>query len=271
MPEMTSYRHGVPAWGDVSAPDVDAGIRFYCSVFDWDVAPDMGPDAGGYRLFLLRGHTVAGIGPLTEGPASWTTYVNVDDIDAVVAEIAGLGGTVVVPPMDLPNGSGRIAFAFDPTGGFFGLFQAGPNHIGAAVVNEPGSVAWNELNVRDAPTATAFFDALLGWETVPMDPAESTTGGPVGYQLVNVSGRSVAGVMPMGEDFPPEVPTNWVTYFAVADLADTVERCTANGGGVVAPAFDTPVGQMAVLHDPAGAVFAIGQFAAVDDPNDWPA
>jgi hypothetical protein len=34
---------------------------------------------------------------------------------------------------------------------------------------------------------------------------------------------------------------------------------------------DTPVGQMAVLHDLAGAVFAIGQFTAIDDPNDWPA
>ena len=68
------------------------------------------PDAGGYRLFLLHGHTVAGIGPLTEGPPSWTTYVNVDDVDGVVAEVARLGGTVVVPPMDLPNGSGRIAW-----------------------------------------------------------------------------------------------------------------------------------------------------------------
>jgi predicted enzyme related to lactoylglutathione lyase len=266
MPEMTSYRHGVPAWVDVSAPDVDAGIEFYRSVFDWEVAPDMGPDAGGYRLFLLRGHPVAGIGPLTEGPPSWTTYVNVSDVDAVVRDVAGLGGTVLVPPMDIPNESGRMAFALDPTGGFFGLFQAGPNHIGAVVVNEPGTVAWNELNVRDVSTATAFYDALFGWTTAPMDPAETN-----GYRLVNVAGRAVAGVMVMGDDFPPDVPTNWVTYFAVADLADTVERCTANGGGVMAPAFDTPVGQMAVLHDPAGAVFAIGQFTAIDDPNDWPA
>ena len=85
MPEMTSYRHGVPAWVDVSAPDVEAGIAFYSAVFGWEAAPDMGPDAGGYRLFLLRGQPVAGIGPLTEGPPSWTTYVNVTDIDAVAA------------------------------------------------------------------------------------------------------------------------------------------------------------------------------------------
>ena len=265
MPTMTSYRHGVPSWVDVSAPDVAASVAFYAAVFGWDATPDMGADAGGYRLFLHGGQPVAGIGPLTEGGPSWTTYVNVRDIDAVTARVAELGGTLVVPPMDLPNDSGRIAFALDPTGGFFGLHQAGPNHIGAGVVNEPGSVAWNELNVRDVAAATTFYDTLLGWSTTPMDPDDMA-----GYQLVNVDGRAVAGVMAMGDEFPPATPTSWTTYFAVADLADTMSRCTAAGGGVVVPAFDTPVGQMAVLHDPAGAVFAIGQFVAVDDPNEWP-
>jgi uncharacterized protein len=266
MPTMTSYRHGVPSWVDVSSPDVPSTIAFYTSVFGWDVTPDTGPDAGGYRLFLVRGLPVAGAGPLTEGPPSWTTYLNVADVDAVAGRVAELGGTLVVPPMDRPNDSCRMAFVLDPTGGFFGLHQAGPNHIGAAVVNEPGTVTWNELNVRDVATATSFYDALLGWTTTPMDPAEMA-----GYQLVHVAGRAVAGVMAMGDDFPPEVPTNWVTYFAVADLADTVDRATAAGGGVIAAPFDTPVGQMAVLHDPAGAVFAIGQFVTIDDPHDWPA
>jgi predicted enzyme related to lactoylglutathione lyase len=263
---MTSYRHGVPSWVDVSAPDVDASLSFYAAVFGWTATPDMGPDAGGYRLFLLDGQPVAGIGPLHEGQPSWTTYINVDDIDAVASQVAALGGTLVVAPMDLPNDSGRMAFALDPAGGFFGLHQAGPNHIGAAVVNEPGSVTWNELVVRDVATATVFYDALLGWTTTPMNPDEMA-----GYLLVNVAGRAVAGVLTMGPDFPPETPTSWTTYFAVADLDNTVQRCTAAGGGVVVPGFDTPVGQMAVLHDPAGAVFAIGQFTAIDDPNDWPA
>lgn len=265
MPSMTSYRHGVPNWVDVSAPDVEASVAFYASVFGWEATPDMGPDAGGYRIFLHGGQPVAGIGPLHEGQPSWTTYVNVADVDATAARIGELGGTLVVPPMDLPNDSGRMAFGLDPTGGFFGMHQAGAGHIGAAVVNEPGAVAWNELTVRDIDTATAFYDALFGWSTSPMDPND-----PAGYRLVHVDGRPVAGAMAMGAEFPPEAPTVWTTYFAVADLADTVARCTAGGGGVVMPPFDTPVGQMAIVHDPAGAVFALGQFVAIDDPNDWP-
>jgi predicted enzyme related to lactoylglutathione lyase len=266
MPMMTSYRHGVPSWVDVSAPDVATGAAFYSAVFGWEAGPDMGPDAGGYRLFSLGGHVVAGIGPLQQGHPSWTTYINVSDVDEVAGRVSALGGTLVVPPMDLPGGSGRMAMGIDPTGGFFAMHQAGPNHFGAVVVNEPGSVAWNELNVRDVPAATAFYDALFGWATSPMDPGQAD-----GYQLVHVAGRPVAGVMAMGDFFPPEVPTNWMTYFAVADLDDTVASCTAAGGGVTVAPFDTPVGRMAVLHDPAGAVFAIGQFTAIDDPNDWPA
>ncbi|MCB0981020.1 MAG: VOC family protein [Ilumatobacteraceae bacterium] len=265
MPTMTSYRHGVPSWVDVSAPDVDAGVAFYTAVFAWDVTPDMGPDAGGYRLFLHGGMPVAGIGPLQEGHPSWTTYIHVADVDAVVARVAGLGGTLVAPPMDIPNDSGRMALALDPTGGFFAMHQAGANHIGAVVVNEPDALAWNELTARDVATATAFYDALFGWSTAPMDPDD-----PAGYRLVHVDGRPVAGAMAMGDDFPADMPTTWTTYFAVADLAQTVARVTAAGGGVATPPFDTPVGQMAIVHDPAGAVFALGQFTSIDDPNAWP-
>ncbi len=262
---MTSYRPGVPSWVDVSSRNVDDTILFYSAVFGWDVNPDMGPEAGGYRLFLLQGQPVAGVGPLMEGHPAWSTYINVADIEAVLAKVGGLGGTVAVPAMDLPNDSGRLAFAVDPTGGFFGLHQAGPNHFGAGIVNEPGAVTWNELNVRDVPAATSFYEGLLGWQITPMDPGEME-----GYQLVNVSGRPVAGVMAMGDDFPPEVPTHWATYFAVADIDDVVKRCTDAGGTVIMAPFDTPVGQMAVLQDTTGATFSVGQFATIDDPNEWP-
>jgi predicted enzyme related to lactoylglutathione lyase len=261
---MTSYRHGVPAWTDVSSPDVEGTGAFYCTLFGWEMSPDMGPDAGGYRLFSKDGATVAGIGPNQGGPPAWTTYINVADIDETAGRVASLGGTLAVPPMDLPNGSGRIGFGVDPTGGFFGLFQAGPNNFGAQLVNEPGSVVWNELNVRDASAATAFYDSLIGWTTAPMDDS------PMPYLLVSVDDRPVAGVMQMGDQFPPDVPTHWLTYVAVDDARSAAERCASGGGEVTVPPFDTPVGLMAVLRDPTGALFAVGDMTAPDDPNLWP-
>ena len=265
MPRITSYRHGVPAWVDVTSPDIPASAEFYAGMFGWVLGPDMGPDAGGYRLFTKDGVTVAGLGVQQEGvPPAWTTYVAVDDLDAVTARVDELGGVLAVPPMDLPNDSGRIAFVVDPTGGFLGLFQAGPNHAGSGVANEPGSVVWNELSTRDPDAAMAFLDPLLGWSTQPMDD------GGMGYRVILVAGRAVGGVMPMGPGFPAEVPTHWMTYFAVADAPHAADRAVALGGTVIVPPFETPVGTMSVLADPFGAPFAVGAMTAPDDPNAWP-
>jgi predicted enzyme related to lactoylglutathione lyase len=262
---MTSYRHGVPSWNDVSSPDIDRTAAFYCDLFGWEVSPDQGAEFGGYRIFSKGDAPVAGIGPVTGGPPAWTTYVNVDDAAATAALITEAGGTMAVPPMDLPGGNGRIGFGIDPTGGFFGVFEAGPNHFGAALVNEPGTVVWHELNVREPAKATPFYCKVFGWSTAPMDDS------PMAYELISVGGRAVAGVMPMGDQFPPHVPTNWLVYFVVDDAQAAADRVAATSGGVVAPPFDTPMGPMAVLRDPTGAVFAVGAMTQVDDPNAWPA
>jgi predicted enzyme related to lactoylglutathione lyase len=125
---------------------------------------------------------------------------------------------------------------------------------------------WNELATRDPDAATGFYDSLLGWSTAPMDPSDAA-----GYRVVSVQGRVVAGLMPMGPEFPAEIPTHWLTYFAVDDAQATADRCAATGGAVVQGPFPTPVGTMAVLRDPTGAVFAIGAMVNIDDPNEWPA
>ena len=263
MPHISSYRHGVPNWVDVSSPDPAAAAAFYGALFGWD-APEQPADFGGYRLFLKDGKPVAGVGPLMEGPPSWTTYVNVDDIDAAAARVTEGGGTVVVPPMDLPGASGRIGFGIDPAGGFVGLFQAGPNNVGAELVNELGTLVWNELNVRDPQAVLPFYEHVFGWEFAVME------GTPSGYHVVTVRGRAVAGVAAMDANFPDHVPTHWLPYFVVADADASAAACAAQGGGVVMPPFETPMGPMAVLHDPAGAVFAIGAMAQTDDPNEWP-
>jgi uncharacterized protein len=264
MPRITSYRHGVPSWIDVSSPDIAGSAEFYCGLFDWEVSPDRGEQFGGYRVFSKDGAPVAGIGPVSGGPPAWTTYGNVTDADATAALIAPAGGTLAVPPMDLPDGNGRIGFGIDPEGGFFGLFQAGPNHFGAALANEIGSLVWNELYVREPQSVLPFYEAVFGWTTAPME------GGPVGYHLISVDGRAVAGVMHMNEEFPEDIPTYWLPYLVVADAQAAADRCEALGGGVLMPPFDTPMGPMAVLRDPRGAEFAVVAMEQIDDPNDWP-
>ncbi len=60
----------------------------------------------------------------------------------------------------------------------------------------------------------------------------------------------------------PGVPNHWHVYFAVADADAAAAKATELGGAVVAEPFDMPVGRMAVISDPQGAVFSIIQLAA---------
>ncbi len=264
MARVTSYRHGVPSWNDVSSPDIERTAAFYCGLFGWEVTSDQGEEFGGYRIFSMDGDPVAGIGPANAGPPAWTTYIHVADADAAATRISAAGGSVAVPPMDLPGGNGRIAFGIDPSGGFFGVAQAGPNHFGAAVVNETGAVVWHELNARDLSAVLPFYESVFGWTSAPMDDT------PAGYQVISLDGRAIAGAMTMGEEFPAEVPTNWLPYFVVVNAQAASDSAIELGGGVQVPPFDTPMGPMAVLADPTGAVFAVAAMAQVDDPNDWP-
>jgi predicted enzyme related to lactoylglutathione lyase len=254
MAEMTAYEPGVPSWVDLGTPDVSKAAAFYGAVFGWELA-DQGPEAGGYGFFTLGGRNVAGVGPLQgEGqPSAWSTYISTDDVDGALTRVQAEGGTVFVPAMDVME-AGRMAIAADPTGAVFGIWQPG-RHKGADLVNEPNTLCWNELATRDTDRAAAFYQGVFGWKADTQAFGEST------YTQFQVSDRTIAGMMPMGENFPAEVPPNWLTYFAVADCDSAVAAAEGGGGSVVTPAIDMSVGRFAVLADPAGAVFAVIQMA----------
>jgi uncharacterized protein len=57
-----------------------------------------------------------GIVPDTD-PPHWLSYLEVDDVDQLVAAVQRHGGKVVRPPFDVPN-FGRIAIGADATGAF---------------------------------------------------------------------------------------------------------------------------------------------------------
>ena len=76
MAEMTKYEPGTPSWVDLGTPDPAEASRFYSDLFDWTIEEGP-PEFGGYRMCLLDGKPVAGLGPQTntDMPPYWTTYV----------------------------------------------------------------------------------------------------------------------------------------------------------------------------------------------------
>ena len=278
MPERDRYIPGVPCWIDTNQPDPEAAVAFYGGLFGWDIEDVMPPGSEGqYFIARIHGGDVAGIGGVAPGAppvAVWNTYVWVENADETAAKVRNAGGGVVMEPGDVMD-SGRTAVFSDPEGAVFFVWQP-KQHRGAAIVNEPGSLNFNNLNTRDADAAKTFYGAVFGWGTMPMGGgAEAWTlpgygdhlellnpgtlermtsmGAPAGFADV------VATVTPLPDD-QRDVPSHWGVTFAVADADATARKASELGGQVVAGPLDAPWVRMAVITDPQGAALTASQF-----------
>lgn len=252
MPEMTRYEPGTPSWVDLGTSDPADASRFYSELFGWSIEEGP-PEAGGYRMCMLGGKPVAGLGPQMnpDMPPWWTTYVTVADADETAAAIVADGGTVIVEPMDVLD-VGRMAVAVDPAGATFSIWQP-RKHIGAVIVNDANSFCWNELTTRDPQRSVEFYGAVFGWTANILADV-----GVPNYTEFHLGERSIAGMMPMdGESWAPETPNHWLVYFAVDDCDAAAARVTELGGEVTMQPMDSPPGRFALVNDPQGASFGI--------------
>jgi predicted enzyme related to lactoylglutathione lyase len=252
MAEQTGYPAGTPSWVDVTSPDLDETQRFYGGLFGWTVAPTGDPaQTGGYATFLLRGHAVAGLAPLPGHGAepAWSTSVSVTDADQTVAIAREHGATIVVEPMEVLD-AGRTAQFVDPTGARLSIWQP-RQRCGAELVNEPGTLCWNELATREINTAKDFYRAVFGWFG-DTNAYEGTT-----YTEWRLGDHSVGGMLQIDEDWPDEVPSHWRVYFQVDDCDAAAARAEELGGKVPVAPDDIPPGRFAVVTDPHEAVFSI--------------
>jgi predicted enzyme related to lactoylglutathione lyase len=256
MPTRDSYLQGTPNWVDLQTTDQAAAKAFYGDVFGWSYDDQPMEGDAVYSIAKIGNDSVAAIAPQSPelaaagAPPMWNTYLAVDSADEAAAKASAAGGTVAMEPFDVMD-AGRMAFVLDPSGAPVALWQAG-QHIGATLVNEPGTVIWNEL-ITDNPAAVTFYEQVLGVTTATAEMGEGK------YTMFQVAGKEVGGTT------PPQmagVPNHWHVYFAVADADATAARISELGGSVMVAPFDTPIGKMAVVTDPQGAVFSLFQASA---------
>ncbi len=116
---MDAYQtHGAFSWSELMTPDPAAAADFYGRLFGWTTqVMDLG--TGAYTVVKCGETSVGGIMgmPADAGamPPAWGCYVTVDDVDATAARCRELGGTVLMPPTDIPT-VGRFAVLRDPQG-----------------------------------------------------------------------------------------------------------------------------------------------------------
>ncbi|GAA1528756.1 VOC family protein [Actinomadura kijaniata] len=237
---------GTPTWLDLGIPDIERARRFYGGLFGWEFH-DVGPEGGHYRLCLKDGQQVAGVIRNDEPDADywWQMYFATDDCDGTLKRVTDAGGTVVAPADDVLE-QGRMAVVKDPTGAQFGLWQ-GRAHIGSAIVNEHGSLLWNELHTARGEQAREFYRAVFGLQAEPVAEA------PGFVVLRRPDGRSIGGI----QDDPRAARSTWVTYFAVDDVDAALRAVRDGGGSQVSEPLDTPWGRWATVRDPFGTEFRV--------------
>lgn len=269
--------HGRFAWYELVTTDVEAAKVFYTSVMGWG-ALDASVPGRAYTLFTAGNALVGGLMDLpgdareTGGNPSWLGYVGVNDVDATAERIRRLGGTVHVPPMDIPHIS-RFSIFTDPQAARLALLKwVEPRRAQPAAPDEIGRVGWHELLAADWEKALAFYGELFGWQRADADVGEMGA-----YQLFSAGGQTIGGML----NKPPMIPAPfWLYYFNTGDLDATAQRVQAGGGEIIGGPFEVPGGSWIVqCTDPQGAMFAlegtrsrkaIGYFerAASRDPSD---
>ncbi|HEV8636955.1 MAG TPA: VOC family protein [Chloroflexota bacterium] len=94
--------------------------KFYAELFGWKVGEAM-PDMGFYGLVDAGSSGLAGgIGQEPDGRTRVTVYVQVPDLQATLDRAVAMGGTVMMPPMEIPGVVTLAQFA-DPDGNVIGL------------------------------------------------------------------------------------------------------------------------------------------------------
>lgn len=254
---MTTQPTGAPCWIELMTSDVKATRKFYSDVFGWH-AGAASEEFGGYFMFFLDAAETTPVAGCMAMPPDfdivdfWSTYLNVADVDAVVARATGVGAEIRQVAMVIAD-LGRTAYLIDPTGARVGLWQTntftGFTDLGPAA--KPGMAAYFELHTRDFAGAVSFYRDVIGWDAVLSDEVPG-----LDYATL-VPGSAGAGIMGAADYMGPDEQPSWQIYFACDGVDSTIERILSGGGSVLQPAVDTPFGRQAQVADPTGAVFRL--------------
>ena len=117
-----------------------------------------------------------------------------------------------------------------------------------------GSYSWIDLSVANAEQIRDFYSAVVGWTSSPHSMGDYDDF----CMQTPDDGQTVAGIC-HARGPNAQLPAQWLIYIHVDDLAQSLERCTSNGGKILSGPRTQGDSQFAVIEDPAGACVALYQ------------
>lgn len=234
-------------WREAMTNDVAKTRAFYAGLFGWTYSE---MPMGEQRTYVIIENGGTGIGGIMKNPPGvpthWESYVDVSDVDAVIASAKAQGGGSHWGPIDVPE-VGRM-------GGVHAADRAAlsvMNPIGPDQAPPerplPGAFCWESLTTKDVDGAKAFWTAVLPWQA-------STGAGYATFAIAPGPENQIADITPTQDG-----PAAWLTFVVVTTLEDATAKAQSLGGKVVAPPFPVPgIGRIAVIVDDQAS--AIGLF-----------
>ncbi len=125
-----------------------------------------------------------------------------------------------------------------------------------------GRHTWRE-NFSDDPAANrAWYNGFMNWGHEAQDMGDFV------YDMFKAGDLVLGGFCQLAEDQKKMgAPAHWLTYISVDDVAGGCGRAKEKGGQVLAEPFKVPgVGEIAILMDPQGGVFALFH-GETEDPD----
>jgi|GEM_PF-1698568 predicted enzyme related to lactoylglutathione lyase len=120
-------------------------------------------------------------------------------------------------------------------------------------MTKPLRTWWHELNTWEPEVALAFYHRILGWEFehTLLPDGES-------YWIAHQAGKPVGGIYALREPEYHGIPSHWMTYLAVADIAEAERSAVYAGGEVSRSAVTVPgVGKLSIVADSTGAIIGL--------------
>lgn len=117
---------------------------------------------------------------------------------------------------------------------------------------ETGKISWIDITVDDAEGLRDFYSKVVGWE------AEAVHMGDYSDFNMKMPGNGVpaAGVC-HARGSNADLPSQWLIYIVVDDVAASAVACTDNGGKIIVQPRALAGGSFCVIEDPSGAVAAL--------------